>query len=123
MAVDFETYSITGEFPTFVDYDSNWTAAKNAINGGTSTLVEQTSDFEVSSSVKFYEVNTGTGGVVVTLPTAKSANSGDVYVFVKRDSRNSITFSEDINGNSSYSMSADYEVLRIVSTGSDWIKW
>lgn len=123
MAVDFDTYSISGTLPTFADYDANWTAAKNAINGGTSTLEQKTSDFEVSSSVKFYEVDTGTGAVAVTLPAAASGNSGDVYVFIKRDSRNAITFSQDINGDASYSMSADYEVLRIVSTGTDWIKW
>lgn len=63
-----------------------------------------------------YEV-TGTSSVVATLPSP----AGGEITFKKMDGGGDLTFSEDIDGDSSYSLENEYEAVTIAYDGSEWI--
>lgn len=63
-----------------------------------------------------YEI-TGGNAVVITLP----ATTNKKYTFKKMDSGGSVTFSENIDGNATFTLDSPNEVVTIINDGTEWI--
>lgn len=74
---------------------------------------------------QFVKLSASGGAFTVTLPTA-SGNTGYIFILQKTDSTfNQITIdgngSETINGNLTRKLSTQYETLKIISDGTNWL--
>lgn len=94
--------------------------------GDSTTIVNGDSPYTLSTATKTLFCDTTEGNITVNLPTAVN-NNGKVFEIIKTDvSVNVVTVtpggSETINGLSTQSLSSQYDILKIVSNGSNWYK-
>lgn len=79
------------------------------------TVTTTSTDF-IADTYDIYEV-TGTSSVVATMPTSPS---GEI-TFKKMDVGGDLTFSENIDGDPSYSLTLENESVTVVYDGTQWI--
>lgn len=90
------------------------------------TIIEttpKTSNYTLLSSDEYIPVNATSGTITISIPSA-SGNAGKRWIIVKADSStNSVIIkpdgSETINGAATYSLSAQYDFVEIMSNGSE----
>ena len=93
------------------------TAVKAPVLNGTPQ--SKTANFTIDGTGNEWLVDATAGAVTVTLPAATSGNAGQVHHVYKVDSSgNNVTLS-GVSGTTT--ISTQWHMLRIVSTGSAWI--
>jgi hypothetical protein len=96
------------------------------IMGDSITITNGDSPYTLTNATRTLFCDTTEGSISVNLPTAAN-NNGKIFEVIKTDATvNGITVnadgSETINGAASAGLTTQYEVLKIVSNGSNWYK-
>lgn len=94
--------------------------------GDSTSITNSASPYTLTNATKTLFCDATEGNITVNLPTAADIN-GKLFEVIKSDSSiNTITInangSETINGLSSAALSAQYDILKIVSNGTEWFK-
>lgn len=109
------------------DYDYSWADESGGGSGGFSSVVSKVyadSPFTTQAS-ELVSFNATGGNSVVNLPTAVGADGKEIAIFKTDSSGNIVTInadgSETINGSASYALGIQYESVRLISDGANWL--
>lgn len=88
------------------------------------TVTSISSTYTTTSTAELIKVNTAGGSITLNLASAVG-NGGLKFIIIKTSASNTLTVdpfaSETINGNATYSMTANNETLEIISDNANWI--
>lgn len=124
MPVDILTRAEKADILTHNELDQNLTDLQDAVNASRPEFVSVTSATHTPSTLRFMVVNATATNIAINLPDP-STNANKEYIVKRADATaNTVTINpfgaETIDGNSSVSVNTQWEVVRLISNGTDW---
>lgn len=100
--------------------------ATKKINTDITSIDDTNSPYTIVITTTILKCDATNSAITATLPSV-AGKEGKKYVIVKTDSSaNNVTIQADgselINGSADFSLSSQWEVVTLYSTGSEWVK-